>query len=65
MVPRGILQNHTLAAPFIVIRKALHITSFEVICKSIRVLNDSMWYKGSHELSNETFVGEDDSKPQW
>ena len=52
MVPGGILSNHTLAASFSVVGKALHITSSRVICKSIKVLNVSMWSKGSLEPSN-------------
>ena len=51
IVPEGILLNHTLAAPFSVVRNALHITSPGVICNIISVLNDSMWSKGSLELS--------------
>ena len=47
----SILLNHTLAAPFSVVGNALHITSSRVICRSINVLNDSMWSKGSLELS--------------
>ena len=57
MVLRVILLNHTLAKPFGVVRKALHITSFGVICKSIRVLNVSMWSKGSLESSNDSSWG--------
>ena len=41
IVPKGILLNHTLAAPFSVVRNALHITSSGVICNSISVLNDT------------------------
>jgi len=52
MVPGGILLNHTLATSFNVVGKTLHITSSRVICKSIRVLNVSMWSKGSLEPSN-------------
>ena len=51
MVPKGTLQNQTLATPFSVVGKALQIFSSGVIYKSIRVLNDSMWSKGSLELS--------------
>ena len=51
IVPGGILLNHTLAAPFSVVRNALHITLFGVICSSINVLNDSMWSKGTLEPS--------------
>ena len=51
IVPGGILLNHTLATPFNVVGNALHITSSGVICNSINVLNDSMWSKGSLELS--------------
>ena len=49
IVPRGILLNHTLTAPFNVVGNALHITSSGVICNSISILNDSMWSKGSLE----------------
>jgi len=42
MVLEGSLPNHTLVAPFSVVGKALHITSSEVIYKSIKVLNESM-----------------------
>ena len=49
IVPRDILLNHTLVAPFRVIGNALHNTSFGVICNSISVMNDSMWSKGSLE----------------
>ena len=52
-----ILPNHTLVAPFSIVWKALHITSFGVICKSIRVLNVSMWSKGSLEPSNDSSWG--------
>ena len=47
IVPKGILLNHTLAAPFSVVGNALHITSSGVIYNSISVLNDSIWSKGS------------------
>ena len=57
IVPRGILLNHTLAAPFSVIRNALHITSSGVICNSISILNDSMWSKGSLESSYNSNCG--------
>ena len=53
----GILLNHTLAAPFNVVGNALHITSFEVICSSINILNDSMWSKGSLEPSYNSNYG--------
>ena len=51
MVPRGILLNYTLAAPFSIVGNTLHIISSGVICNNISVLNDSMWSKGSLELS--------------
>ena len=51
IVPGGILLNHTLVAPFNVVGNALHITSSEVICNNISVLNDSMWSKESLEPS--------------
>ena len=57
IVPKGILLNHTLAAPFSVVGNALHITSFGVICNSINVLNDSMWSKGSLETSYDSNYG--------
>ena len=49
IVLRGILLNHTLAAPFSVVGNTLHITLSGVIYNSISVLNDSMWSKGSLE----------------
>ena len=57
IVPRGILLNHTLAAPFNVVRNALQITLSGVICNSISVLNDSMWSKGSLEPSYDSNCG--------
>ena len=51
IIPGVILLNHTLVAPFSVVRNALHITLSKVICNSINVLNDSMWSKGSLEPS--------------
>ena len=57
IVPGGILLNHTLAAPFSVVGNALHITSVGVIYNSINVLNDSMWSKGSLELSYDSSCG--------
>ena len=57
MVLGGILLNHILATPFSVVGKALHITSSRVIYKSIKVLNDLMWSKGSLELSNNSSWG--------
>ena len=57
MVPEGSLPNHTFAAPFNVVGKAMHITSSGVICKSIKVLNDSMWSKGSLEPSKDSNWG--------
>ena len=57
MVPEGNLPNHILAAPFSVVEKALHITSSRVICKSIKVLNDSMWSKGSFKSSKDFCKG--------
>ena len=38
----GYLPNQTLATPFTIVRKVLHIISSGVIYKSIKVLNDSM-----------------------
>ena len=57
MVPEGSLLNHTLAAPFNVVGKALHITSSRVICKSTKVLNDLMWSKGSLKPPKESNWG--------
>ena len=57
IVPGGILLNHTLVAPFNVVGNALHITSSEVICNNISVLNDSMWSKGSLEPSYDSNCG--------
>ena len=57
IVPGGILQNHTLAAPFSVVGNTLHITSSGVICSRISVLNDSMWSKGSLKLSYDSNCG--------
>ena len=51
IVAESILLNHTLAIPLNVVRNALRITSFGVICNNISVLNDLMWSKGSLELS--------------
>ena len=51
IVPGVILLNQTLAMPFGVVGKVLHVTSFRVICKCIKVLNDLMWSKGSFEPS--------------
>ena len=57
MVPEGNLPNHTLVVPYSVVGKALYITSSRVICKSIKVLNDSMWSKGSFEPSKDSNWG--------
>ena len=57
MVLRGILLNHTLAAPFNVVGNALQITLSGVIYNSISVLNDSMWSKGSLEPSYDSNCG--------
>ena len=57
IVHRGILLNHTLATPFIVVGNALHVTSSGVICSNISVLNDSMWSKGSLEPSYDSNCG--------
>ena len=37
------LLNHTLASPFSVVGKALHMISFRSTCKCMKVLNDSRW----------------------
>ena len=52
-----ILLNQTLAAPFNVVGKALHITSSRVMCRCIKVLKDSMWSKGSFESSYDSSCG--------
>ena len=57
IVEGGILLNHTLAAPFTVVGKALHIISFGVFRRFIRLLNDSIWSHESFELSNESSCG--------
>ena len=57
IVHGGILLNHTLDAPFSVVGNALHNTLSGVICNSISVLNDSMWSKGSLELSYDSNYG--------
>ena len=63
MVPEGILLNQTLAAPFSVVEKALHITSYRVICRCIKVLKDLTWSKRFFEQSygsswgRQNFVG--------
>ena len=41
------LLNHTLAGPFKVVGKVLHIISSGTPCKCMRVLNDSKWSSGS------------------
>ena len=45
------LLNHTLAGPFSVVGKALHIISSKTPYKCMRVLNDSKWSNGSREPS--------------
>ena len=57
IVPRDILLNHTLTAPFCVVGDTLHITSFGVIWNSINVLNDSMWSNRSLEPSYDSYYG--------
>ena len=57
IVPRGILLNHTLAAPVSVVGNALHIISSGVIYSNISVLKDSMWFKGSLELLYDSNCG--------
>ena len=57
MVPEGSLPNHTLAVSFSVVRKALHITSFGVIYKKIKVLNGLMWFKGYLKPSKDSNWG--------
>ena len=44
----GILLNHTRAGTLRVIRKALHIISFETPWRCIVVLKVAIWSKGSH-----------------
>ena len=57
MVIGGILLNQTLATPFSVVGKALHITLSGVMCRCIRVLKDSMWSKRSFEPSYDSSWG--------
>ena len=57
IVPEGSLPNHTLTTPFSVVGKALHINLFRVICKNIKVLNDSIWSKGSLKMSKDSNWG--------
>jgi len=45
------LLNHTLAGPFSVVGKALHIISSGIPYKCIRVLNNSKWSNGSRKPS--------------
>ena len=70
-MPKGSFPNHNLAAPFNFVGKAVYITSSRVIYKSIKVLNDLMWFKGSLEpqktpiREDETLVGVDSSTLPW
>ena len=45
------LLNHTLASPFSVVGKALHMISFRSPCKCMKVLNDSRWSSRSLDPS--------------
>ena len=45
------LLNHTLAGPFKMVGKVLHIISSRTPCKCMRVFNDSKWSSGSCESS--------------
>ena len=45
------LLNYTLAGPFSVVEKALHIISFGAPCRCLRVLKDSRWSSGSLDPS--------------
>ena len=54
IVEGGILLNQTLAGPFKVVGKALHIISSGVFYKFIRLLKDSMWSSGSFDPLNES-----------
>ena len=59
------LLNHTLASPFKVIGKAIHIISSETPCKCMRVLNDSRWLSGSLDPSYALLWGGRKSLMQW
>ena len=54
IVKGGILLNHTLAAPFKAVGKALYIISSGVFYKFIRLLKDSIWSSESFEPSNQS-----------
>ena len=41
------LLNHTLVGPLSVVGNALHIILSGILCRCIRVLNDSKWLSGS------------------
>ena len=51
------LLNHTLAGPFSVVGKALHIISSKTPYKCMRVLNDSKWSSRSREPSYASTCG--------
>ena len=51
------LLNHTLASPFNVVGKTLHIISSGIPCKCMRVLNDSKWSSGSRDLLYASICG--------
>ena len=51
------LPNHTLAVPFNVVGKALHMISSGTPWRCMVVLNVAMWLQGSHVLSYESKVG--------
>ena len=53
IVEGGILLNHTLAAPFKAVGKALYIIPSIVFYKFTRLLKDSIWSSESFEPSNQ------------
>ena len=57
MVVGGSLPNHTLAGPFNVVGKALHMISFGAPWRCMVVLNVEMWSQGLRVPSYESRVG--------
>ena len=57
MVVGGSLPNHTLAGPFNVVGKALHMISFGTPWRCMVVLNVEMWSQGLRVPSYESRVG--------
>ena len=53
----GSLPNHTLAGPFSIVEKALHMISFGTPWRCIVVLNVVVWSQGSRFPSYESKVG--------